>query len=839
MIRRVFLDIMLMRTEMVRRFCPPRHGLKDGVLVAVAVALSAYLGLILTEETSRIASIWVANAIVLAVLLLRPRTEWAWFLCCGFIGNLGANLWHGDPWIVALPLGLCNVVEIVSGAWFFRRLAPDAAGNISHLGNLLKFTAICAVAAPLLSAALAATYLSAISAAGFPQVFTVWFMADMLGILAVAPMLIAAGTAREIGADRTASPKEFVAIATLSIMVAALVFFQNRYPLLFLAIPAVVIPAFRLGFTQEAAITFLVSALAVLGTALGYGPLHLIPNADMGEKILTLQTFVVTANLSALMVSATVTDRRRAEFATRMAGEQLRTILNEIPAMVAYWDRNLKNQFSNAAYKRLVGWPLDKPIEGKKVDAVIGKTMFEENEPAMRKALEGTAQSFEREMQFDNGPRRFMQVHYIPERSETEVTGFYVLVFDITPLKLAEAGLIAAKNAAEESTRSKSDFLASMSHELRTPLNSIIGFSDLLLTDRFGTINDKQREFIGTVQYSANHLLNLIHDILEFSRIESDNMRVELLPISLRAAIRSGIALSSGAAMRRGIRINDNNAGAGIRNVIADRVRLNQVIVNLLSNAIKYNREGGQVDISTQMLPNGRVRLLIRDTGRGIAEQYHSAIFEPFNRAGAEKGTVEGSGLGLAVSKKLVTLMGGEIGFESDEHTGSTFWIDLVTTDEQVQKAMPGEDAARGKSKLSLSRNLTILHVEDNPTNRQLVRSYAATVEKLHLIEAATAEEAVECLSTITPDLLMVDIDLPGRDGFYVLTTLRANPDLAKTPCIAISASSLPEDAQRALQAGFVQYLVKPLRLEVFEDLLARLDRQDWTLYRSHSLPDR
>jgi signal transduction histidine kinase len=308
---------------------------------------------------------------------------------------------------------------------------------------------------------------------------------------------------------------------------------------------------------------------------------------------------------------------------------------------------------------------------------VIGEKLFALNRRYMEGALRGELQSFEREIPIPSGERRHTQAHYIPDFQRGKVEGFYVLVFDISALKQTEIALKQAKDAAESATRAKSAFLSRMSHELRTPMNSIIGFTELLQTRHPGPLNERQVEYLGLVHFSAEHLLHLIDDILELSRIEAGRLKIAEQRVTVAPLVKSVLFSLQPVAEKRGIAIRDRIGDADLPDIMADPTRTAEALINLGSNAIKYNRPGGYVEFSAERVAGGFLRIKVSDNGLGIAEQHQAGLFQEFNRLGAERTNIEGTGIGLALTKRLVEMMHGTIGFSSAPGEGSTFWIDL------------------------------------------------------------------------------------------------------------------------------------------------------------------
>ncbi len=388
------------------------------------------------------------------------------------------------------------------------------------------------------------------------------------------------------------------------------------------------------------------------------------------------------------------------------------------------------------------------------------------------------------------------------------------IVLDITDRKISERDLENARDEADRANRAKSEFLSNMSHELRTPMNAILGYAQLLSYD--AGLGEKNRSQLAHIQQAGEHLLNLINDVLDFSRIEAGSMSVFHEDIELGAVLREVKSLIKPAAKARQVSVSiHDDSGANVM-VRADRTRLKQVILNLLSNAVKYNRVNGTVEVYCTVSA-GSVRISVRDTGAGISTELQQQLFQPFNRLGQERGEVEGTGIGLVITRRLIELMGGALGFDSRAGTGSTFWIDMACT---IRTAQPDETlSASEMAKHLKSRDLkrSVLYVEDNPANMDIVRSVITTFwPNAEFIEAITAEIGVALAVLKKPDLILMDINLPGIDGYEALKRLQMSGETLDTPVYALTANALPADVQRGIDAGFSGYLTKPLDVPQF-----------------------
>jgi PAS domain S-box-containing protein len=372
--------------------------------------------------------------------------------------------------------------------------------------------------------------------------------------------------------------------------------------------------------------------------------------------------------------------------------------------------------------------------------------------------------------------------------------------------------------AAEKANRAKSEFLSSMSHELRSPLNAILGFAQLMESGSPApTI--AQRESIGQILQAGWYLLELINEILDLALIESGRLSLSLEPFSLTDVLRDCQGMVEPQAQRRLISLGFPPIN-GPCFVMADRTRVKQVLINLLSNAIKYNRVGGSVEVTCSANAE-RIRVGFRDTGEGLSPEKLTQLFQPFNRLGQEAGAEEGTGIGLVVSKRLIELMGGAIGAESAVGIGSLFWVELNATSRPTYAATAtGPGAVPAAAPQAGARLRTLLCVEDNPANLNLVEKMLARRPDLRMLSARDGIRGIEMARASLPDVILMDINLPGISGIAALKVLAEDPATASIPVIALSANAMPRDIVKGLAAGFFRYLTKPVKINEFMDTL-------------------
>lgn len=414
--------------------------------------------------------------------------------------------------------------------------------------------------------------------------------------------------------------------------------------------------------------------------------------------------------------------------------------------------------------------------------------------------------------------------------SSGKFSGFRGVGSDITSAVENERELLLSKEKAEKASNAKTDFLSSMSHELRTPMNAILGFSQILLMNDDESLTEIQRDYVEQIEQSGDHLLKLITDILELNKIDKGIVDLVYEIINLDEIVDYCIGLQENQARSMDVSINKVEMTGGCPQVNLDRTRLTQIVLNILSNAVKYNEKGGKVTIECKTTPAGNIRLLIADTGFGIPEDAKERLFEPFDRLGREFGDIEGSGIGMTISRRLAELLDCTLDFESELGVGTRFWIEFpatvvvdskpaLTEVKLIEPVEPSEEAVANES-------LLILYIEDNPTNQLLMKSIIKLLPDVQLILANDAESGIEMAESMEPGLILLDINLPGMNGIEAAGKLRGSAQTSKIPIVAVSSDAMDFQIENAMAAGIDQYLTKPLKVDQVIDVIIKYNRE-------------
>ena len=517
-----------------------------------------------------------------------------------------------------------------------------------------------------------------------------------------------------------------------------------------------------------------------------------------------------------------VTERRKIEREVKRANAYLVSAVDAIQDAFALYDEHDRVVLVNSAYRQLLGRTISSAVAGRTFEELltdsVASGVFDFSSES-RDALCTRWLAYHRapvgHLDVRTGLGRYLRV---VERKTPE-QGTVSLMMDVTDDVLREAELRTASAA-------KSEFLSSMSHELRTPLNAVLGFAQLLERDKKQPLSDRQQERLQYVLRGGEHLLRLIDDVLDLSRIEAGRITISCEPVAVSDVLTETVASLQPMAAQAHIELTCAAMASDVPQVLADRTRLAQILMNFGSNAIKYGRPAGHTSFEAALMGD-HVRVSVIDDGIGIPSDKRDKLFEPFQRAGQENSSIEGTGIGLAISKQLASLMNGRVGYVSEEGRGSRFWVEVpiyATTSDDNQVVT---SAIKESSPLTTGTTRhKIVYVEDNPANIAFMRDFMEDLTSVELLTAPTAEIGLPMIRAHQPAVVIMDINLPGMSGFDAVKLLADWPETRNIPIVGLSAAALVNDTTRAGTLGFYRYLTKPVKVDeltaVLEELLIR-----------------
>jgi PAS domain S-box-containing protein len=541
-----------------------------------------------------------------------------------------------------------------------------------------------------------------------------------------------------------------------------------------------------------------------------------------GLALLTLATIV----LSVLLTITTAGALHRSDLALRRSEEHFRALIEHASDFVTIVDRRGRIQYASPSVERVLGYPPEEVL-GSGPERLMHPDDLAMARQTIDEVFDHPGEAFRAELRIRHrdGSWRIIENLARTLRDDSGEAGAVANARDVTDRKAAEVALQEAKDEADRANRAKSEFLSRMSHELRTPMNSILGFAQLLA---FEELSASQKRAVERIRAAGDHLLRLINEVLDLARIEAGRQALSIEPVKVAGLMRETLDLARPIASQYERELSEEIPPEADRYVLADRQRLTQVLLNLVTNAIKYNRAGGGVRFLCRVdegTPRGvRVVIGVWDNGPGIATERLGELFTPFARLGAEGSGIEGTGLGLSLSKRLVEAMGGEIRVDTVPDVGSTFWVELPLASSPMESLPDGAPSSGALAKeFAIRRPARILYIEDNLANLDLIESIFASFPGVRLVPALQGRLGLELAREHRPDLILLDLHLPDLSGEVVLRSLRDEPQTSSIPVVVISADATPGQIPRLRAAGVQEYLTKPIDVQRFLETVQNL----------------
>lgn len=814
-------------THLLSEAEPSRFGRMVAIHIGAALGFFAlaYLSIDFTRSEGRIAAIWLPNAVAVAILLRFRFEQFRSIIGAIYVGNVAANLASADPLAQALLLASANAVEIAFAVWLTRRWCARQP-IMDDIDDLRHFSVASGVLAPAASGLIAVLAFGAQPAA-LLAVYGKWVISDALSMLILAPSIMIAidalRTRQSLGKRKLA---EWVTLSIAGTAVTVMVFAQTTYPLLFLIPPVVVIHAFRLGSLGTAFSTIKVAIIALACTEMGYGPINLLTYPD-AIRFVVLEAFLASAILLGLPVSAVLSTRQRyaAELAAQKA--ELALLAENLTDAILRVDAEGVITYASPSVMAVLGLSPEDFI-GNPVSKRVHPEAADEIAAVEHRLNSGEAEKerFTYRRYLDDGEGEAVYIEAdcaVARNAETgEREGIVVSARDVTHRVLLESQLKRARSHAENAARAKAQFLANMSHEIRTPMNGVLGFAELL---QRRDIDEESARYAELIERSGRSMMMLLNDILDLSKIETGQLKVTSETFDITRLARDCVELHQAQAERKGVSLGLTE-GADIPSLISsDPLRLRQIMLNLIGNAVKFTESGG-IEVAVARKQTQLV-ISVEDSGIGIDESRLGMIFDPFVQA--ESSTTRrygGTGLGLSISRQLAELLGGSLSVDSMPGIGSRFTLRLPIV-EVKQSVAAALGHRRRATDIAMPPKGRILLAEDHDVNRMLVTAMLEDLGQEVTLShdgAAAIEAATSGLGQAPPfDLVLMDIQMPGCDGYAATRAIRAAGIPPESlPIIALTANAYPEDVLAAQMAGMQAHLAKPL---VFEDLAAVLAR--------------
>ncbi|QTD55401.1 MASE1 domain-containing protein [Parasphingorhabdus cellanae] len=811
------------------------------LMVAIVFGGLAWVSVALTRGDDSVAVVWLANAVMVAVLLRSEARKAIGFLPAAFLANIAAGLMVGDTVMHASMLSMINQFEIIV-IWLAMRKIGLARPNMQSLSDLGKFSLIGGLLAPAASGLIAALYLADASTGNILSFWIQWSATDGLGMLLLGPATMMIIDSIRLKADGNAPAtirhqshtKEWIVIQTITFLLTGFLFGIMSFPAFFLVAPMVLLSAFRLGIWGTALSIIQISIIVALCAALKLGPFYAL-DISLSTKLFVLQIFLLSCFAVGIPVSIVLADKSKMRGELREYKDLSDSMLQNMKEVIFRTNEEGAWVFLNPAWENLTGWSVDESI-GQHVSNVLVDGEIDLLREKLSPIRSGEETQCQFEWQFQHKNRSVFDVELSLSRL-TDDSGAYLgsigNIRDISQRKAMEKNLVSARRDAEKAAHSKTRFLASMSHEIRTPMNGVLGFTQLLLESE---LTEEQRVQMQMIHDSGNAMMRLLNNILDISKVEAGNARSQSKPMNMRNVLRSCCDLMAPTADQKNLALHLEIDPSVPDHVIGDCSFVRQIALNLLGNSLKFTHEGA-VRLKAFATPHDvdsvMVNISVQDSGIGISEDRLAAIFDPFEQARPD--TAEefgGSGLGLTISQQLAAVMGGKITVESKEGHGTTFTLQFSATIDDEQHESSPRDRSNPVAQPPVKSQKRLLLVEDHDINQVLITAMT-TKMGYETILAVNGVEAVEKVDEAQAsgqlfDLVLMDMQMPIMGGLEACEIIRKKGITAEQmPILAITANAYAEDIENCIAAGMQAHISKPIMIDKLKQELDRWIKPD------------
>ena len=815
------------------------------LLVSVIFGLLAWGGVTLTRDEGRIAVVWLANAFLVAVMLRSEKRHVPYYLTGAFAANISVNILAGDSVVHGVTLAAINQFEMVL-IWALMQWLGLARPDMQRLSELGKFCIIGGLLAPLASGLLAGLFFSTGSWQSFLMSWLQWTTTDGLGMLLLSPAVMVVidlinrrhqfggyGGYKSLLVFNT-NRWEWLAIQFFTLASTILIFGILSFPVFFLVAPLVLLNAFRLGTPGTSVSIVVIAVVVVICAAFETGPFYAV-QLSLTAKLFILQVFLLSCFAVGMPTSAMLAEKAKIRRSLRVYREVSNSMLENMHEVIFRTNSDLEWEFLNRAWEKLTGRSVDESL-GQKVTDLFDTDGLKAFKAQFKSIRSGKVKRsrFEGSFLHLNGSEVDIELTFSRLPSEDgRFVGIVGSIRDVTERKQMVQNLVAARVGAEKAADAKTRFLASMSHEIRTPMNGVLGFTQLLLDSDLET---EQKNHAQMILDSGNAMMRLLNNILDISKVEAGQTNSTIKPMSMRQLLEACVGLMKPVAIQKNIDLNLDVDESVPELVLSDADHLRQIMLNLLGNAIKFTATGAVTVAARADNPGaGKIIMHVKviDTGIGIPSDRFEAIFSPFEQADADTSQkFGGTGLGLTISRKLISLMDGTIKVQSVEGQGSTFDIRFPAGQPVVHPIESGR-ASESRIQPVQGSNLTdeicckgkILVAEDHDINQILITEM---INRLgyQTVLAGNGKDAVAKVDAAAKDnepfdLVLMDVQMPVLDGYGATDLIRQRGHSGEElPILAITANAYPEDIELCLKSGMQGHIAKPVMIDSLQSAL-------------------